>query len=232
MRGPTSDSSSDSTEGAAPLSDPAPRVGDMQALRPDQHPADPESVPTALSPGGALPPLPPASEDRLGPPDVPAVFAPPADTWRRVSPKLITVRRISSSITFAVLALITAVPVWFIWEQAWAAAIPLVVFFLWWLWAWIRAGRVVRAIGYAEREADLCVTEGLWFKHLLVVPFGRMQVVKVSSGPLLRAHGLATVELVTASATTDATIPGLPLEEARILRDRLIELSDAKGSGL
>lgn len=180
----------------------------------------------------ALPELPPASPDRIGPPDTPAVFAPPAETWRRVSPKLATVRRIARSITLGVIAIALAAPSWFLWEQWWVPAIPLAVCFVWWLWLWVRTPKVVRAIGYAERDADLCVTGGLWFKELLVVPFGRMQVVKVSSGPLLRAHGLATVELVTASAQTDATIPGLPLEEARILRDRLIELSDAKGSGL
>ncbi|MDN5571292.1 MAG: PH domain-containing protein [Propionibacteriaceae bacterium] len=180
----------------------------------------------------APPEMPAASSDRVGPPDTPAVFAPPAETWRRVSPKLTTVRRIARTVTLAVIAVALAVPTWLIWQQWWIPAVAVAVVFVWWLWLWVRAGRVVRAIGYAERDADLCVTGGLWFKELLVVPFGRMQVVKVSSGPLLRAHGLATVELVTASAQTDATIPGLPMDEARILRDRLIQLSDAKGSGL
>ena len=68
--------------------------------------------------------------------------------------------------------------------------------------------------------------------HAQAAGKSRLQVVKVSSGPLMRSYGLATVQLVTASAQTDATIPGLPLDEARILRDRLIELNDAKGSGL
>lgn len=101
-----------------------------------------------------------------------------------------------------------------------------------WVWQWVRIRRVVRSWGYAERDADLCITHGLWFRQLVVVPFGRMQVVRVTSGPLSRAFGLAGVELVTASPATGASIPGLPLDEARALRDRIIELSDAKGSGL
>ena len=57
-------------------------------------------------------------------------------------------------------------------------------------------------------------------------------MVRVNSGPLLRAFGLANVSVVTASAAADAVIPGLPGDEARVLRDLIIELSDAEGSGL
>lgn len=91
------------------------------------------------------------------------------------------------------------------------------------------AGRELR---WARRDKDLCIVGGLWFRNLEVVPFGRMQVVKVSSGPLLRAYGLANVELVTAAAATNGIIPGLPADEAKALRDLIIELSDAEGSGL
>jgi hypothetical protein len=43
---------------------------------------------------------------------------------------------------------------------------------------------------------------------------------------------LATVSLKTASPETNATIPGLPPEEAARLRDRLTELGEAHASGL
>ena len=48
-----------------------------------------------------------------------------------------------------------------------------------------------------------------------------MQFVDVSAGPLERAFGLATVQLHTAAAASDARIPGLPPAEAARLRDRL-----------
>lgn len=96
----------------------------------------------------------------------------------------------------------------------------------------MRADRYWRSWGYAELDDDLYITRGLWFKQLTVVPYGRMQVVEVESGPIERAFGLATVKLVTASASTDATIPGLPPEEAAALRDRLSERGEARASGL
>ncbi len=65
-----------------------------------------------------------------------------------------------------------------------------------------------------------------------MVPYGRLQLAQVEAGPLQRAFGLATVTLVTASAQSDARIPGLPAAEAQRLRDRLIEVGDARGAGL
>lgn len=166
------------------------------------------------------------------PPETPAVFAPPAEHWERLSPRLITVRRISLSITLGILTAVPTGVAAFLAPSAWVAVAIGGAGVALWLFLWLRTPRVVQSWGYAERDADLCITHGLWSRELIVVPFGRMQVVKVSSGPLTRAFGLASVELVTASPATGASIPGLPLDDARVLRDRMIELSDAKGSGL
>ena len=70
------------------------------------------------------------------------------------------------------------------------------------------------------------------FRSLVAVPYGRMQLVEVNSGPLERAFGLATVTLKTASPETNATIPGLDPTEAARLRDRLTELGETRDSGL
>lgn len=98
--------------------------------------------------------------------------------------------------------------------------------------AWWIVTRRYRAWGYAEREDDLLVRRGVMFSRLSVVPYGRMQFIDVSAGPLERAFGLATVRLHTAAATTDARIPGLDREEAGRLRDRLAELGEARAAGL
>ena len=63
-------------------------------------------------------------------------------------------------------------------------------------------------LGYAERADDLLVTSGVLNRQLVVVPYGRMQFVDVTAGPLDRRFGLATVQLHTASPATDAQIPG------------------------
>jgi membrane protein YdbS with pleckstrin-like domain len=98
--------------------------------------------------------------------------------------------------------------------------------------AWIVVGRRFRSWGYAEREDDLLVRRGVMFARLSVVPYGRMQFIDVSAGPLERAFGLATVRLHTAAAATDARIPGLERKEAGRLRDRLTELGEAQAAGL
>jgi len=112
--------------------------------------------------------------------------------------------------------------------QWFAAAVGIV----WFVWRVYRAGRYARSWSYAERGEDLCITRGLWYKNLTVVPYGRLQIAKVDAGPLDRLLGLATVTLVTASAHSNASIPGLPAAEAERLRDRLIEVGDTLGSGL
>ncbi len=160
------------------------------------------------------------------------VFAPPAEAWQRISPRLATVMRLSATLSHTILFGGAAVAVGLIWRQWWVAGALAVVGLVLWGWRWWRAARWVRAFGYAERDGDLCVTSGLAWRRLLVVPIGRLQVVKVSAGPVQKAFGLATVELVTASPQTNAAIPGLPADAAVALRDRLIEASDTTGSGL
>lgn len=89
-----------------------------------------------------------------------------------------------------------------------------------------------RAWGYAEREDDLLVRRGVMVRKLSIVPYGRMQFVDVTAGPVDRMFKLATVQLHTASAATDARIPGLAVEEAHRLRDRLAALGEAQAAGL
>jgi hypothetical protein len=88
------------------------------------------------------------------------------------------------------------------------------------------------AWAYQEREEDLIVSRGVMFRRLSVVPYGRMQFVDVTAGPVERLFKLATVKLHTASAASDARIPGLERDEAARLRDRLASLGEAKAAGL
>ncbi len=94
------------------------------------------------------------------------------------------------------------------------------------------AGRRVRAWGYAERAEDLLVRRGVMFRRMSVIPYGRMQYVEVTAGPFERAFGLATVQMHTAAAASDARIPGLPAVEAARLRDQLTSLGEAHAMGL
>ena len=93
-------------------------------------------------------------------------------------------------------------------------------------------GRRFRSWGYLERVEDLLVRRGVMFERLSVVPYGRMQTVEVTAGPLERSLGLATVQLHTASAASDARIPGLDRATAADLRDRLVGRGEATAEGL
>jgi membrane protein YdbS with pleckstrin-like domain len=97
---------------------------------------------------------------------------------------------------------------------------------------WVGLRGRYRSWAYAERVDDLLVRRGLLVRRLSVVPYGRMQFVDVSAGPVDRLFGLATVQLRTAAAATDARIPGLSGDEAARLRDRLAALGEANAAGL
>ncbi len=152
-------------------------------------------------------------------------------TWHPVSPRLILVRRVGA---MAVVALTAAAGCAVVAALGWpgAAAIGALVSaaLLGWLW-WV-IGRACRSWGYAERSDDLLVRHGVLIRRLAVVPYGRMQFIDVTAGPIARRLGIATVRLHTAAAASDAGIPGLPTDEAARLRDRLAALGEARAAGL
>lgn len=67
------------------------------------------------------------------------------------------------------------------------------------------------------------VGHGVVIRHASYVPYHRIQQIDVERGPLERALGLARLTVHTASATTDAGIPGLAIEDARALRVHLLQ---------
>ncbi|WP_331271922.1 PH domain-containing protein [Motilibacter aurantiacus] len=158
-------------------------------------------------------------------------FDPPGTPWHPVSPRLATVRRGLAAALIGVPALGSAVLLALVAAPGWAA-VPVVVGAALLAWAWVVVGRQVAAWGYAERDDDLLLRNGVLFRRLVVVPYGRMQFVDVTAGPLDRAAGVARVQLHTASATTDASIPGLTPAEAARLRDRLAARGEARAAGL
>ncbi|ROT29291.1 PH domain-containing protein [Micromonospora sp. HM5-17] len=114
----------------------------------------------------------------------------------------------------------------------WLFVLGLVLTVLLTLWRLTVIVRAVHAWGYAERDHDLLVRHGLLIRRLSIVPYARMQFVDVTAGPLERAFNLATVQLHTAAAASDARVPGLRPAEASRLRDRLTALGEDRAEGL
>lgn len=149
----------------------------------------------------------------------------------RVSDRLWSMRRAEWAAGTVVVALVSAAPAWAdagsaagITALGLVALVSAAVF-------WALRSRC-RSWRYEERGDDLVVSRGVLFRRVSVVPYGRMQFVDVTAGPVERGFGLATVQLHTAAAATDARIPGLDRIEAERLRDQLASLGQARSSGL
>ena len=54
----------------------------------------------------------------------------------------------------------------------------------------------------------------------------------VEEGPVARHFGIAQVKLHTASASTDAVLPGIPREQAAQLREEISELAETNLEGI
>ena len=156
--------------------------------------------------------------------------SPPATGWLSPSPRLWKMRCLEAGVVGALVTLIAGVsvaqigaPEGFIAAAGALVATGLALRFL---------RRRFRSWSYQEREEDLVVRRGVAFRRLSVVPYGRMQFVDVTAGPVERLFKLSTIKLHTAAAATDARIPGLERDEAARLRDQLASLGEAKAAGL
>lgn len=146
-----------------------------------------------------------------------------------MSPKLTTARYLTripwlliSAIVFGVLGVF--VSSWF-----YAGVIVVAVILIWQLWL---IPQQVKRLGWLETSDELLITKGKLWHTFTVVPYGRIQFVDVTAGPLERAFGMKQVQSHTASASSDSTIQGLPAAEADALRERLAVKARERMSGL
>lgn len=156
-----------------------------------------------------------------------------APAWQRVSSKYavadLAINLISSLVPLVILVIAWVVSSgdvapWLFWGLLAAVALFIVNSLL--------AFRRVKAIGYVLREDDFLFRRGIMFERIIAVPYGRLQLVDINRGPLLRALGLSTLKFVTASAATGVQLPGLRQDDAEALRDQLVLLAESRRSGL
>jgi membrane protein YdbS with pleckstrin-like domain len=154
-----------------------------------------------------------------------------ADHWLRPSPRLWRLRQLQLAVLAVPLLVGGAVAGALAAGPAGAGAGALLVAVASG-WALALLHRRVASWAFAERADDLLVRRGVLVRRLTVVPYGRMQFIDVSAGPFERVFGLATVQLHTAAAATDARIPGLEAGEAARLREQLSTLGESRAAGL
>ncbi|MFN3707374.1 PH domain-containing protein [Microcella sp.] len=149
--------------------------------------------------------------------------------WQRVSPKYIVVDIVGWLIFGGIMTVASFTPYWIGWSLGWILPVALGTIFLLVI---AFTPRRVRAIGYALRDDDLLFRRGILFQRFVAVPYGRMQLVDISRGPVARMLGLAELKFVTAAASSGVLIPGLPLERAEQLRDHLVAVAETRRAGL
>lgn len=150
--------------------------------------------------------------------------------WHQISPKYVVSQTVQNAIFVAFVAIV---------------AIVVTMLFDHW-WPWIPAGililvtlitqlvlpRQARALGYMLRADDLVFRKGILWQRMIAVPYGRMQLIDITHGPMDRAFGIAKLKMVTAAATTGVEIPGISQAAAEALRDTLIEVAETRRTGL
>jgi len=157
------------------------------------------------------------------PPPGAEAHAMPRDTDRQLDRRIVTVWRLGAVLSLVapmgaamLLALILRLP-------GWTVALPMAVLagiaigpwpaMRWRRWSW-RLG-----------DAALELRSGVIVRRHVTLPHFRVQQIDVLEGPLERLLGLATLTVTTASAGGSASLPGLRVEDAPIVRRELLALA-------
>lgn len=157
------------------------------------------------------------------------------DGFKRLDPRIISVRQIVSLITSGILSTgamlalgsiaLAAQPSWMtlgLGAVAWVLGTSILAR---WLWTWPR-----KAYAHASYRLDadgLEIRRGVVWRRVINVPRTRVQHTDVSQGPLERSHGLSTLIVHTAGTEhAQVALPGLSREDALALRDQLLPGDD------
>lgn len=151
-------------------------------------------------------------------------------TWHQLARQYVWVQLISTGV-FTLIVLAAVLVVTLLWGQWWAW-IPGGIFLGILVWTMAITPRQARAYGYQLRRDDLVFRRGILWQRVVAVPYGRMQLIDITHGPLDRGFGIAQLKLVTAAASTGVVIPGLKQEAAERLRDTLVDVAEARRTGL
>ena len=223
---------------------------DSQTTPPPEPTPGAEPTPPHQMPN--IPPGPPAPPTPASTPQIPApVASPPVrdegtyeklreprsagridldGRWHQISPRYVVSQFLQNGI-FLALVVVAALIVGLVFDQHWVW-IPAGIVTVMILITLVILPRQARAIGFMLRADDIVFRKGILWQRIIAVPYGRMQLVDITHGPLDRAFGVSQLKMVTAAATTGVQIPGLTQAAAEALRDTLIEVAETRRTGL
>ncbi len=171
-----------------------------------------------------------ASFERIAEPRSGNRLALEGGVWHQISPKYVTVQFISTG-SFLLLVVAATLVLALLMHQLWAW-IPGGILTVILAWTLIILPRQSRSIGYQLRDDDLVFRRGILWQRFVAVPYGRMQLIDITHGPLDRGFGIAQLKFVTAAAATGVVIPGLAQSTAETLRDHLVAVAESRRTGL
>jgi membrane protein YdbS with pleckstrin-like domain len=150
--------------------------------------------------------------------------------WHQISPKYVRVQFIANGsflllVVAATLVLTLLMHQWWAWIPGGLLTVILV-------WTLAILPRQARSIGYQLRQDDLVFRRGILWQRFVAVPYGRMQLIDITHGPLDRGFRIAQLKFVTAAAATGVVIPGLEQTTADTLRDHLVGVAESRRTGL
>nr|WP_308472253.1 PH domain-containing protein [Microbacterium sp. AK009] len=151
-------------------------------------------------------------------------------TWYQLAKGYVRVQLITTGFFF-LLVLVAGLVAVFLFDLRWLmipAGILLVILAA----VLVVTPRQARSYGYQLRRDDLVFRRGILWQRIVAVPYGRMQLVDITHGPLDRGFGIAQLKIVTAAAVSGVTLPGLTQGAAEQLRDTLIDVAETRRTGL
>lgn len=123
--------------------------------------------------------------------------------------------------------IVIMIPVQLPWLKTLLGLVPAMVLLLGGLLT-LLALKQISVRGYGLREHDIAYRSGLVWRKLTLLPYNRVQHVEVTSGPLQRRFGLASLKFFTAGgASVDLKMEGLEAADAERLREFILGRSDA-----
>lgn len=159
------------------------------------------------------------------------LFQPEGDSLTRLPRKALTLWRIQTAIegtvytALAATALGLLMPWWQDWDPRWALATALVAAAF--TWHWFRLTLRWEMNAYRLDDEEVHIRHGVLSRTLETFPYGRIQVVQVSSGFWARRLGLATVEVFFGGGAATSIGP-VDTDEAARLRTELARLTQIK----
>lgn len=151
---------------------------------------------------------------------------------QHLDPKIRMVWRVRAFIRVVVLAIVLVaasgglvtfdgVPTALVWSTA-ILVLAAALTGAWW-WPVVSYGRWTYEMG----DDALELAHGVVFRVRSVIPYFRVQHVDTSQGPIERRLGLANLKVHTASAATDAELPGLAGTQAEQVRRLILDRAGA-----